>query len=145
MRTVRPGGTLLALEYDHEQIAWTPAPPPSMQRFYTAFLRWRADAGLDNAIAGRLAPLFESGGVAGVHVTAQHEHTVRGDPDFVARIGIWADVAATRGYQMVADGAIGESARAAAEREYRDWIQSVAKSQTMFLLAVEGTVPGEPR
>jgi ubiquinone/menaquinone biosynthesis C-methylase UbiE len=145
MTAVRPGGILLALEYDHVRITWTPTPPASMQQFHAAFLRWRADAGMDNAIAGRLATLFESAGVADVRVTVQHERTVRGDTDFVARIGIWADVAATRGHQMVADGAIGESDRAAAEREYRDWIHSVAESQTMFLLAVEGTVSGGPR
>jgi ubiquinone/menaquinone biosynthesis C-methylase UbiE len=49
-RTVRRGGILLALDYDHEQIAWIPSPPPSMQRFYAAFLSWRAGAGFDNSV-----------------------------------------------------------------------------------------------
>jgi ubiquinone/menaquinone biosynthesis C-methylase UbiE len=63
MTAVKAGGILLALEYDHERIEWTPTPPASMRRFYAAFLRWRAEAGMDNALAGRLATLFHSAGV----------------------------------------------------------------------------------
>ncbi|WP_281427084.1 hypothetical protein [Paenibacillus solanacearum] len=39
---------------------------------------------------------------------------------------------------MVKDGFITESERASAEREYRDWVNETAMSQTMYLLAVEG-------
>lgn len=136
----RPGGIVLVLDYDHEQIEWTPLPPPSMQRFYAAFLRWREEAGMDNAIAGRLPALFESAGLADIRVTPQHERTARGEADFDSRIGIWAEVAATRGHQMVADGVLAEAERAAAEADYRSWIQSAAESQMLFLLAVEGSV-----
>ena len=136
----RAGGTVLVLDYDHERVEWTPAPPPSMRRFYAAFLRWRSDAGFDNAIAGHLATLFESAGLVDVRVTPQHEHTRRGDPDFLTRVGLWAEVAALRGPQMVRDGAIAEAECREAETEYRRWAQSAAQSQTLFMLAVEGTV-----
>ena len=111
-----------------------------MQTFYARFLGWRADAGMDNAIAGRLPSLFNAVGLTDVIATPQPEHTERGDPDFETRIGIWAQVAATRGHQMVADGVLTESDRAAAEADYRAWIADTAQSQTLQLVAVEGTV-----
>jgi hypothetical protein len=78
-------------------------------------------------------------GLTDIAATEQHETTRRGDPDFAVRAGIWADVAATRGHQMVADGAISEADRARAAVEYRAWMRDAAEAQTMYLLAVEGT------
>jgi ubiquinone/menaquinone biosynthesis C-methylase UbiE len=135
---VRPGGRVLILDYNHEKIAWQPQPPASMRKFYTAFLQWRADAGMDNAIADRLPIMLQAAGLDDIAVTAQHETAQRTDGDFRSRIGIWADVAASRGLQMVADGYVTEQERAAAESEYRAWIDEAAVSQTMYLLAVEG-------
>jgi ubiquinone/menaquinone biosynthesis C-methylase UbiE len=120
---VRPGGRVVVLDYNHERIAWQPEPPASMVRFYQAFLRWRADVGMDNAIADHLSALFAEAGLVDIVVTAQHEATQRADPDFATRVGLWADVAATRGHQMVADGAVTEQQRATAEVEYRDWMR----------------------
>ena len=138
---VKPGGVLLVLDYDHERIQWTPAPPVSMQRFYAAFLRWRAEAGMDNAIAVRLPSLFRAAGLVDVRVTPQQESTQRGDDDFAIRAGIWADVAASRGHQMVRDGAISESERASAESDCRAWVENEAIAQTLHLFAVEGVSP----
>jgi ubiquinone/menaquinone biosynthesis C-methylase UbiE len=139
-RAARPGGIVLVLDYDHEQIEWTPAPPPSMQRFYAAFLAWRADAGFDNAIAGRLPAMFENVGAADVALTLQLECTMRGHGDFMQRASIWADVAATRGHQMVRDGFVSETEREAAEQEYRSWIAVDAESMTLHLVAVQGVI-----
>jgi hypothetical protein len=72
----------------------------------------------------------------------QHETTRRGDPDFATRAGIWADVAASRGHQLVAAGAVDEATRAAAETDYRRWVETTAERQTMYLLAVDGVRPG---
>lgn len=138
----KPGGRVLVLDYNHEKIAWEPQPPPSMQRFYATFLAWRAEAGMDNAIADSLPARFAAAGLTDVQTSAQHETTRRGDPDFAVRAGIWADVAATRGHQMVADGAVDEATRAAAESEYRRWVETTAERQTMYLLAVDGIRPG---
>ena len=137
----KPGGRVVILEYNHEKIAWQPQPPLSMQEFYAAFLRWRADAGMDNAIADHLAEMFARAGLTDILITPQHEIARRGDADFVTRSSIWAEVTASRGSQMIADGVISEDLRAAAETDYRNWINQSAESQTMYLLAVEGLRP----
>lgn len=136
--TARPGGLVLVLDYDHERAAWAPEPPDSMRAFYAAFLGWRAEAGMDNALADHLPALFAAAGLEDVTSTVQDEVSRRGDPDFAARLGMWAEVAATRGHQMVADGAVSESERARAEAEYREWVGRGARSQTLYLRAVEG-------
>jgi SAM-dependent methyltransferase len=137
-RASRPGGRVVVLDYNHQKIAWRPQPPPSMRAFHAAFLRWRAEAGMDNAIADRLVELFGAVGLVDVTASPQPETTRRADPGFEGRAGIWAEVASSRGRQMVADGAVTERQRATAEREYRAWIRDEAESQTMYLLAVDG-------
>jgi len=93
---------------------------------------------MDNAIADRLASLLAHAGLRAITVTAQHGVARRGDRLFDPRVTIWAEVAATRGRQMVADGAIGERARAEAEADWRAWARDTAETQTLYLLAVEG-------
>lgn len=139
---IKPGGWFLALDYNHEKIVWDPRPPASMKAFYEAFLAWRSDAGMDNAIADHLAPALERLGLVDIRVTAQHEHADRFNGDGRTRLGIWSTVAATRGLQLVQDGYITEAQRAAAEADYHEWVDSTAVSQTLYLLAVEGRVPG---
>jgi ubiquinone/menaquinone biosynthesis C-methylase UbiE len=134
----KPGGRVVVLDYNHEKAAWTPESPLSMRRFYSAFLAWRAAAGMDNAIADHLRDHFFRAGLADVTATDQHEITRRGDADFEVRTGIWAAVAATRGHQMVADGAISEPERWAAETDYLAWLREDAESHVQYLLAVEG-------
>lgn len=138
---IMPGGRFLALDYNHEKIVWDPRPPASMTAFYEAFLAWRSDAGMDNAIADHLAPALEWLGLVDIRVTAQHEHAGSLDEDGKSRLGIWAAVAATRGFQLVQDGYIIESQRATAEADYREWVNTTVVSQTLYLLAVEGRVP----
>lgn len=140
-KALKRGGRIVVLDYNHEKASWTPAPPASMRRFVAAFLRWRAAAGLDNAIADRLGELLAGVGLTAITTTDQTEVTRRSDPDFATRAGIWATVAATRGHQMVADGAIGEGERRAAEVEYRAWVGQAAQSHVQYLLAVEGVRP----
>ncbi len=139
----KPGGLVLVLDYDHERARWEPDLPESMRAFYAAFLRWRAEAGMDNALADHLPALFAAAGLGDVASTVQDEVSRRGDPDFAVRLGIWAEVAATRGHQTVADGAITEAERARAEAEYREWLSRDARSQTLYLRAVEGRRAGE--
>jgi len=140
-RALVSGGTLAVLDYNHEKIEWRPAPPESARRFYQAFLRWRADAKMDNRIADRLAGMLCGAGFRGVRVTEQHEEARRGDPDFPAKAGIWAEVAASRGRQMVADGYVTEEERSAAEQAFRLWAEEVGEYQRLYLLAAEGTAP----
>jgi ubiquinone/menaquinone biosynthesis C-methylase UbiE len=135
----KPGGKIVVLDYNHEKIVWHPEPPASMHVFYNAFLRWRAQAGMDNAIADHLSALCSAAGLIDVVVTPQHEVTQRHEADFATRAGIWADVAASRGRQMVQDGILTEAQRLATEQEYRAWVHHQARSQTLYLLAVEGS------
>jgi ubiquinone/menaquinone biosynthesis C-methylase UbiE len=138
---VKPGGWVVTLDYNHERIVWEPAPPPSMQHFYRAFLRWRAEAGMDNTLADRLAHLSAQCGLVDIVSTPQHEVSTRNDPDFYTRLGLWAEVAASRGHQMVVHGILTETQRATAEAEYRAWVHDSAAAQTLYLLAVEGRRP----
>jgi ubiquinone/menaquinone biosynthesis C-methylase UbiE len=140
-RAARPGGRVLVLDYNHQKIAWRPAPPPAALTFYAAFLRWRAEAGFDNAMADRLAELFTKAGLADVRTTGQHEVVERGDADFEAHAGIWAEVAASRGQQMVEDGAITEAEREAGEAAFRAWGAGASERLEHYLLCVEGVRP----
>jgi hypothetical protein len=111
--------------------------PESVRRFYAAFLRWRQLAGMDNALADHLPEMFQRAGLREVVVTDEHETARRGDADFETRAGIWAAVAATRGHQMVGDGAISEAERQAAEADCRAWLRD-GQSHFLYLRAVEG-------
>ena len=141
LRTLVPGGRFLVLDYNHEKIAWDPVPPSSVGLFYEAFLAWRTDAGMDNAVADHLFPIFERLGLNELQVTEQHEHTYSDHAEHKSRLGIWAAVAATRGRQMVNDGYLTELQRAGAEQDYCEWMETASVSQTLYLLAVEGQVP----
>lgn len=131
-------GRIIVLDYNHEKIKWSPKPPLSMRRFYTAFLKWRFDAGMSNTIADELPKLFKQVGMKKITVTPQQERITRADSDFQPRVCIWADVVASRGLQMVADGYITELERSDTEKDYRNWVKKYAQSQTMYLSAVEG-------
>jgi ubiquinone/menaquinone biosynthesis C-methylase UbiE len=140
-RAAKPGGKAVVLDYNHEKAVWVPDPPPAMRTFYAAFLRWRADAGLDNAIADRLAEMFQAVGLIDIVESPQIEVTLRDGPDFAAGPAMWAQVAAFHGRRMVEDGVIKESQRAAAEAEILEWTRAHAQSQTLYLITVEGVRP----
>lgn len=137
----RPGGTVLVADYNHDRIEWRPEPPDSMKKFYAAYLKWRADKGLDNAVAERLSALMEAVGLRYVRVFPQHEEMHRRQADFEARASIWADTAASRGPQMARDGYGTPEAWALAESEYRRWTAEEAISINMYMLAAEGVKP----
>lgn len=136
--SVKIGGTLLILDYNHEKIEWQPEIPASMSDFYSSFLKWRRDAGMDNQIADHLSDMFDRAGLQNIKVTSQHEVVEREHPNFNPQALIWAGVAAFKGKQMVEEGYITEYNRAVAESDYRAWVEDVAISQKMYLLSIEG-------
>jgi SAM-dependent methyltransferase len=138
----RPGGLVVVLDYNLRKTSWDPAPPESVPAFYEAFLRWRAQAGMDNEMADHLGALFEEIGLREVRSVPQPEIARRGEADFDVRIALWGQVIATRGHQVVADGFLSEARRAAAEADFTEWASSAAQSQTMWLTAAEGLAPG---
>ncbi|MFD2334018.1 methyltransferase domain-containing protein [Cohnella sp. GCM10020058] len=135
---VRPGGTVLIADYNHEKIQWYPEPPDSMKKFYAAYLKWRSDKGLDNAVADRLPALMSDAGLRDICVFPQHEEMRRDQPDFEASASIWADTAASRGPQMARDGYGTQEQWKRAESEYRRWVAEEAVSVKMYMLAAEG-------
>ncbi|MBB3126307.1 SAM-dependent methyltransferase [Paenibacillus rhizosphaerae] len=141
VKAVKPGGRIVIADYNHEKITWSPQPPASMRAFYSAYLRWREDAGLNNRIADDLPDLMRQAGLEQVSAIPSHEAVRRDDPDYPQRSGLWADTASSRGPQMERDGFITRGEYELAEREYRQWVQSEAESITMYMLTVVGVKP----
>jgi SAM-dependent methyltransferase len=141
VRAARPAGTIAVLDYDHTLAEWDPPMPPAVQRFYHAFLDWRADAGMDNAIAAHLPGMFEQAGLIGVSAVDQREVTTVGDADYQRRIALWPGVIASRGHQVVTDGWLTEADRALAEEDIWRWIEESSPAQSLFLRSVTGTKP----
>jgi SAM-dependent methyltransferase len=141
VRAARPGGTIAVLDYDHTRAEWDPSMPPAVQRFYQSFLDWRADAGMDNAIAAHLPGMFGQAGLSDVTAVDQREVTTARDADYQQRIALWPGVIATRGHQVVADGWLTEADRALAEEDIWRWIAGSSPAQSLFLRSVTGTKP----
>jgi ubiquinone/menaquinone biosynthesis C-methylase UbiE len=137
----KPGGQIIVLDYDHTRAAWTPAPPEPFMRFYDAFLGWRADAGMDNQIAVHLEAMMLDRSLEEIRTSEEIELSRRGDADFETRLALWPGVIATRGHQLVADGWLDETERAAAGESFSAWISADARSQSLYLRAVSGRRP----
>lgn len=131
-------GLISVLDYNHEKIEWSPAPPPSMARFYAAFLQWRKDAGMNNRIADSLEFSFLKAGLDVMQISDESELSRREDADFYQAAGIWKVVAETRGKQLVADGFISEEDRLTTIEEYDHWLTADAVSMKMYLRAITG-------
>ncbi|GAB2574395.1 methyltransferase domain-containing protein [Spirosoma areae] len=136
-RFVKPGGQLAILDFNHEKISWTPAPPAAMRTFYDAFLRWRQDAGFDNAIADHVSRQLRGLGFEDIHEEPQHELSQRSSPDFAVTSRLWAEVAELRGPQLVQSGYITEAQRLQAITGYDNWIATVGESMEVYMLAIE--------
>jgi ubiquinone/menaquinone biosynthesis C-methylase UbiE len=136
----RIGGLVLLLDYNHQKMECSPEPPGTFRLFYDRFLLWRSDAGMENDIADRMPAMLRQVGLTNVTTSPQHEIVRRSDTDFTQRATLWADVAATRGFQMTADGYVTEDERSAAEAAMRLWATRDGEWQAMYLMASEGTV-----
>ena len=133
---LKPGGQVSILDYNHEQLAWEPSPPASMRIFYNTFLKWRADAGMNNHIADNLAEYFHETGFHTVEVFNSDEVYNKTDANFISRIGIWSKVAGSK--QMVEEGYITDELRLKAIEEYDQWIEADAEQMVMKLKEVRG-------
>ena len=133
---LKPGARISILDYNHEALEWKPAPPESMQRFYATFLRWRADAGMNNHIAEDLADYLKETGFTDIEIVNSDEVYTKGDDNFIAKIGIWAKVAGSA--QMVEEGYLDNNDRLKAIEEYNHWVETDAESMTMKLKEVRG-------
>jgi ubiquinone/menaquinone biosynthesis C-methylase UbiE len=134
---LKPGGILSILDYNHEALEWQPQPPVSMRQFYATFLRWRADAYMNNHIAEDLPEYFKQAGLSAVEVLEANEVYKKGEDNFLSKVGIWAKVAQST--QMVEEGYLDDNDRLKAIADYNEWIQSDAQLMTMKLKEVRGT------
>jgi SAM-dependent methyltransferase len=125
----KPGGTVVALDYNHEENRLDPAPPGEFDRFYQAFLDWRASHGWDNRMGDRLPALFAAAGLGEISSTIEDE---------VTATSLWPHVLETLGPQMVAEGAMSEAGRARAMQALRDYCGTILRAQTLVLRAVAG-------
>ncbi|MGY0035241.1 class I SAM-dependent methyltransferase [Pedobacter sp. NJ-S-72] len=128
---LKPGGQLSILDYNHEQLSWEPQPPESMLTFYQTFLKWRADAGMNNHIAEDLADYFAETGFHTIEIFNSDEVYHQNDDNFLQRIGIWSKVAGST--QMVEEGYLTDELRLKAIVEYDQWIVTDAVQMIMKL------------
>lgn len=133
---LKPGGIVSILDYNHWQIEWDPAIPESMRSFYMTFLKWRADAGMDNEIADNLPGLLETAGFTAIETFHADEHYDRSRPDFPSKVSIWSNVAGSK--QMVEEGYLDNALRLQAIEEYNHWVENEAVSMTLKLNEVRG-------
>ena len=141
IQCTKPGGTVVVLDYNHEMAAWRPELPVSMRSFYEAFLRWRADACMNNRLADDLERIMRGAGLKDVRVEVSDEVSNKGDADFEERVRIWQAVADARGPQLVRDGYVSEQLRAQASADYGDWMSNTAEYQRLYLRTAIGAKP----
>jgi hypothetical protein len=128
------------LDYDHTRAEWSD-PPTAWRRFYAAFLAWREDGRLDNAIAERLAALAESVGLRDIAVHPLPSTVRAADPDFFRVAGLWRMLIDSRGRQMVAAGYISEAGRREALDAFTAWMQRRDAVQTIRETCLVGRRP----
>lgn len=129
-------GQISILDYNHNELEWSPKPPQSMKLFYKAFLKWRKDAGMNNQIAQDLPKLFEEIGLKSIKKINSDEFYQRERSDFISKVGIWSKVAELK--QLVDEGYLDEELRLKAIQEYDNWVENDATSMTMKLNEVRG-------
>jgi ubiquinone/menaquinone biosynthesis C-methylase UbiE len=139
MKTMlKPGGWISVLDYNHPALQWQPGPPASMQAFYTAFLKWRKDAGMNNQVAEDAAGYFKKLGLKNIEVLNADETYSKTDDNFISKISIWSKVAQST--QMVDEGYITNHDRLRAIEDYDNWIKADAELMVMKLKETRGQV-----
>lgn len=141
IQSVKPGGTVVALDYDHAKVQWSPPIPKVFGSFYKAYLRWRIDSGFNPSMATKLPRLMEEHGLLDVTVSPQHETYVRGKPGFEENLQLWRIVLDKRGDHLVQSGYLRAKVFREAAESYERWATHVAESITMYAIAAIGTRP----
>lgn len=142
-RAMRSGGLIVLLDYNHAENSWSPEPPVQFQRFYQAFLDWRAAQGWDNRMASNLQGLLEAAGFVNIEEYDQGEITKRGEADFDSRTALWEEVGENLGRKLVAEAYLTGEELAAARSTYAEWRKGQLKVQTLRLKAVVGQLGPE--
>ena len=106
-----------------------------MEYFYDAFLRWRADSGMDNAIGDTIRGYLETQDLTILATLDASEYSDNTMPGFASHISLWTKVAEIRGKQLVKDGYITETERTNAIEDYNAWCTTEARSMKLYLQA----------
>jgi SAM-dependent methyltransferase len=137
---VKPGGFVVALDYNHTQVVLEPPPPSEFWTFYDAFLRWRELNSWDNRMGDRLQALLEGVGLQEIAVWVEDESASVEEPAFKDAVSIWGHVIETLGPQVTLSGLLTEEARLEAAKAFEDWAGTKARRQTLVLRAARGKV-----
>jgi SAM-dependent methyltransferase len=129
----KPGGMVVALDYNHERNSWIPEPPRDFALFYAAFLEWRTSNGWDNRIVEHLPGMFEAAGLVEVVSVDCDQVAVRGEADFEEASEIWAHVIESIGSKF-----LDESARARATAAFDPYRKSILERHTLSMRTIIG-------
>jgi SAM-dependent methyltransferase len=142
-QAAKPEAHVIVLDYNLAETHWEPGPPADFQRFYRAFLDWRAANNWDNRMASHLTGSFESAGLVNIVSHPSDEIVRRGDPDFFDgyTAGIWLYVIQTLGPTLVQAGFLEEGERRRAEENYGSYVQGTLRLQRHSMLTVAGRIP----
>jgi len=135
---LKPAGQISILDYNHTTIEWNPTPPESMLEFYSTFLKWREDAGMNNRVANEVDVLLQEAGFNAIQVINADQVYKRGEDNFEVSLAIWNKVAQSR--QMVTEGYITDELRLQAIEEYTRWIETEATSMILRMNDVRAYV-----
>ena len=133
---LKPNGQISILDYNHTALEFTPKPPKSMQVFYTKWLQWRSDAGMNNQISESLSVYFKNIGLKNIEVEVSNELYEKGQPNFESKVGIWSKVANST--QMIKEGYMKKEEQQLVIKEFNDWIKDSAERMEMKLKEVRG-------
>lgn len=140
-QAAKPGGMLVALDYNHAKNRWEPHPPPEFCDFYKAFLAWREARQWDNHMADHLPELFRSLGLADVESHVQDEIIERGGPEFAEHADLWSQVIENLGEQLAKAGFCMESQLQEARERYGSWAKTELMKQTLAMRTITGRAP----
>ena len=129
---LKPRGTVVVLDYNHSAHTWDPAPPAAFQRFYSAFLKWRAANGWSNRIGDELPEMFRAAGLLDVQSREEDE------TGFARGSLLWCQVIESMGPAIVTDGFLGEDERLAALEAFESWRANDGCSVRWNLRVIEG-------
>jgi len=138
-RALVPGGRLVALDYNHTDHRWTPAPPPELPWFVERFRAWREASAWHSDVLSVLPSLCAGAGMIDVGVDEANHVIRRGDDGFAAMSCIWPSVIEKLGARMVAEGFLSGAERDNALAVTSRWCDDELIEQTMAARVMTAT------
>ena len=134
-----PGGSLVALDYNHADHRWTPSPPAELPWFVERFCAWRRASDWHPDVLSVVPDLCEAAGLTRARVDGTDEVVRRGDARFAAMSRLWPRVIETIGPTMAGEGFLGEADRQRALDVIGRWCDDDLMEQTMAARVLTAT------